>query len=173
MARKGSVAPKERINIVYKPKTNGEEDVELPFKMLVMADLTGRPKQGPVEQRKPVKIDKDTFAAIMENMDLGLEVRVPSRLTDDDNAVLDAKLRFASLSDFTPQGVATQVPELQRLLELREALSSLKSPLGNRPEFRKRIQAILSDETARQRLLEELQLDEASEDDEETVTGPQ
>ena len=30
MAKEASVAPKERINIVYKPATNMDEDVELP-----------------------------------------------------------------------------------------------------------------------------------------------
>lgn len=36
----GSYAPKERINITYKAKTNGQnEDVELPLKLMVMANL--------------------------------------------------------------------------------------------------------------------------------------
>ena len=39
---KNSVAPKERINITYKTKTNNQEaDVELPLKLMVMANLTG------------------------------------------------------------------------------------------------------------------------------------
>jgi type VI secretion system protein ImpB len=33
MAKEGSVAPKERVNIVYKPATvDGAEEVELPLK---------------------------------------------------------------------------------------------------------------------------------------------
>lgn len=39
----GSYAPKERINITYKAKTNGQnEDVELPLKLMVMANLKGK-----------------------------------------------------------------------------------------------------------------------------------
>ena len=56
-----------------------------------------------------------------------------------------------------------QVPELQKLIELREALVALKGPLGNMPAFRQRLEQILEDENARQKLMEELQSIEARE----------
>ena len=71
-----------------------------------------------------------------------------------------ANLKFESMKDFTPGGVAQQVPEFAKLLELREALSALKSPLGNRREFRKQIEDILKDKSARAKLMAELGLDE-------------
>ena len=41
--KEGSVAPKERVNITYKPATGGaQEDVELPLKILMLGDFTGR-----------------------------------------------------------------------------------------------------------------------------------
>ncbi len=166
MAKKGSVAPKERINIVYKSKVDGQEDVELPFKMLIMQDLTGQQKETDVEEREPVKIDRDTFNEVMSSYDLNMDLSVKDQLSDDSDGLLPMHLKFKTLKDFTPDGIATQVPELQKLLELRDALSSLKSPLGNKGNFRKRIQAILSDETARQQMLKELGLDEASDSEE-------
>ena len=45
------------------------------------------------------------------------------------------------------------------LLELRDALQALKGPMSNRPEFRKKIQEIIKDEAAREKLLKELNLD--------------
>ncbi|MBR2112138.1 MAG: type VI secretion system contractile sheath small subunit, partial [Helicobacter sp.] len=37
-----STPPKERINITYKSKTNGQSpEVELPLKLMVMANFTG------------------------------------------------------------------------------------------------------------------------------------
>ena len=41
---------------------------------------------------------------------------------------------------------------------LREALIALKGPMGNVPAFRKHLQNLLTDETARQRLASELSL---------------
>jgi type VI secretion system protein ImpB len=43
-------------------------------------------------------------------------------------------------------------------MELRNALTALKSPLGNKPEFRKKLQSLLDDKDARAKLMEELGL---------------
>ena len=72
--------------------------------------------------------------------------------------------KFDTLKDFEPEQVVNQVPELRKLLELRQALMALKGPLGNVPAFRKAIQGILDDEGAKSQLLAELGLDkDASE----------
>jgi type VI secretion system protein ImpB len=65
-------------------------------------------------------------------------------------------LNFAGLRSFEPEQIARQVPELRKLLELREALVALKGPLGNVPGFRKAIQGVLDNEAARQKLVGEL-----------------
>lgn len=161
MAKKQSKAPKERVNITYRPATNAAEAVELPFKMLVLADITGEQDDRPFEERPPVRIDKDNFTDVLRETGVKLAVNVPNRLEEgEDSGELAAKLKFQSLKDFTPGGVAKQVPELAKLLELREALSALKSPLGNRRDFRKRIEEILGDEGARARLMAELGIEE-------------
>jgi predicted signal transduction protein with EAL and GGDEF domain len=64
--------------------------------------------------------------------------------------------QFKTINDFGPEAVAKQVPEMSKMLELREALNALKGPLGNIPAFRKKIQAIIQDETARAAILAEL-----------------
>ena len=48
------------------------------------------------------------------------------------------------------------VPELQKLLEMREALVALKGPLSSVPKFRRKLQKIVRDDTARESLLGEL-----------------
>jgi type VI secretion system protein ImpB len=69
-------------------------------------------------------------------------------------------LQFETLKDFDPENIVRQVPELNKLLELRQALTALKSPLGNLPAFRRAIQSILADEAAREKLLKELKIED-------------
>jgi type VI secretion system protein ImpB len=159
MSDKGSVAPKERVNIVYKSHTGDQtEDVELPLKMLVLGDFTGRASDEIVEERPTININKENFDDVLKNYGLNLNLSVPNKL--DENASEDDKmpveLKMSTMKDFSPDNIAEQVPELKSLLELRKSLLALKGPLGNVPAFRKAIQGILSDDEAREKLLNEL-----------------
>lgn len=162
MSKEGSVAPKERVNITYKAATgDAQEQKELPLKMLVLGDFTGRKDDRPVEERKPINIDKDNFDQVMGEQKLSATFAVPNTLTDEKGAELSLTLKFDTLADFNPEGVVNQVSELKALLELRNALIALKGPLGNLPAFRKKIQTLLGDDDARKKLMEELGIKEA------------
>ncbi len=155
MASEGSVAPKERVNIVYKSDTGGaKEEKELPLKMLVLGDFTQRADSTPVDQRKPVDINKDNFNDVLAAQKLKLQIGAKNTLAGEGE--LPVQLEFKTINDFGPEAVAKQVPEMSKMLELREALNALKGPLGNIPAFRKKIQAIIQDETARAAILAEL-----------------
>ncbi|MGF1742211.1 type VI secretion system contractile sheath small subunit [Vibrio profundum] len=161
MSREGSVAPKERINIRYVPATGDvQDDVELPLNMMVVGDFTARADETPIEERNPINIDKDNFNEVLEGYSPNVKVNVENRLSDEDDAQLGVDLTFKNMKDFSPEAIVKSVPELNSLLELREALVALKGPLGNVPAFRKRIAAVLQDEDARNKLLTELKLDE-------------
>ena len=161
MAKEGTVAPRERVNITYRPATgDAKEDVELPLKLLVMGDFTGAPDDRPLEKREPVNIDKDNFDDVLKAQKLGLNINVPNRLSGKEGDEMSVKLNIASMKDFGPEALAEQVPELKKLLELREAVKSLKSPLLNVPEFRKKIQELVKDESARKQLLKEVGIEE-------------
>lgn len=159
MAKKnGSVAPKERINITYVPATNGEQqEVELPLRLLVMGDFLGREEDAALEDRVSVRINKDNFNDVMAEKDLGVKQSVANVLSEDDGDTLSIDLKFRCIDDFSPDAIARQIPELNKLLELREALVALKGPLGNVPAFRKQLQAMLGDESARNKLAKELE----------------
>lgn len=159
MAREGSVAPKERVNIVYKPATgNAQEEVELPLKILMVGDYTNRADDRALEDRAPINVDKDNFTQVLAEQKLELNLGVADKLSNEPGAQLAVNLKFKKLSDFTPEGIADQVPEMRRLLELRSALTALKGPLGNVPAFKKKIQNLLGDEASRGKLMEELGL---------------
>ncbi|MDO5536419.1 MAG: type VI secretion system contractile sheath small subunit [Desulfovibrionaceae bacterium] len=161
MAKEGSVAPKERVNIVYRPATgNVQEDVELPLKLMVLGDFTQRADDRAVEDRAPVSVDKDNFNDVMKAQGLSLNINVPNKLADDPDAQMAVNLKFEKLSDFSPDAVVSQIPELTKLLQLREALKALKGPLANVPDFRKKVQEMVTNEAARDTLLKELGLDD-------------
>lgn len=155
MASEGSVAPKERVNIVYKSDTGGaKEEKELPLKMLVLGDFTQRADSTPVDQRKPVDINKDNFNDVLAGQKLKLQIGAKNTLAGEGE--LPVQLEFKTINDFGPEAVAKQVPEMSKMLELREALNALKGPLGNIPAFRKKIQALIQDEATRAAILAEL-----------------
>lgn len=160
MAKEGSVAPKERINITFKPAIGGaQEEIELPLKLLVLGDFTQQADERKVEDRKPISIDKNNFDEVLANQKLGLTLSVPNRLQDeDDSQELAMDLRIHSMKDFNPASLVDQVPEMKKLMELRDALMALKGPLGNAPAFRKAIESVLEDEDSRGRVLGEIGL---------------
>ncbi|NTX16804.1 type VI secretion system contractile sheath small subunit [Myxococcus sp. CA056] len=163
MSKESSVAPTERVNIVYKPATgNAQEQVELPLKVLMMGDFTGQSDDRPLEQRAPINVDKGNFNEVMAQQNLKVTLTAADKLSSDAGATMNVSLQFKNLSDFTPESVVNQVPELKKLLELRSALNALKGPLGNLPAFRKKLQALLADEEGRKALIKELGLEEKS-----------
>ena len=162
MSQEGSVAPKERVNVVYRPATgDAKEEVELPLKMLVMGDFTQQSDERAVEDRNPINVDKDNFDEVLAAQNLKLDTFVGNKLDDKDpEAQMHVELDFKSLKDFDPDAIIKKVPELNKLLELREALKAVKGPLGNIPDFKKKIAAIVDDKDAREKLLGELGIED-------------
>lgn len=163
MSKDQSVAPKERINITYKSATGDvAEDVELPFRTLVLGDFKGRSDDALVEERKPVAIDKDNFDDVLREQGVKLEMNVPDHLSGREGAELPVTLAMRSMKDFEPEHIAEQVPAMKQLLELRAALTALKGPMSNAPAFRKRLAASVADPDARAKLLAELGLESSA-----------
>ena len=159
MGKDATVAPKERVNILYKTEIGGaQEEVELPLNILVMGEYNPNVPEDEksLEDRKTVSVDKDNFNDVLEKQNLGLTASVPDKLSGEKDASLTVDLKFKSLNDFGPEAIVKQVPELKKLLELRNALTALKSPLGNVPAFRKKLQSLLGDEANRAKLMAEL-----------------
>jgi type VI secretion system protein ImpB len=157
MAKETSVAPRERVNIVYRPATgDAKEEVELPLKMLVLGDFTFRPDDRRVEDLEPINVDKDNFNEVLKAQDINVSVTVPNKLSGEPEEEMNVTLKFESIKDFGPEAITKNTPELNQLLELRKALTSLKGPLSNVPGFRKKIQELVKDDATKEQLLKEL-----------------
>ncbi len=152
----GSNAPRERINITYKAKTNGQEtDVELPLKLMVMASLTGGIGELPLEEREITQINKVNFNQVMQKLNISSKFSVKNTLGMGAEE-LDIDLKISSMKDFSPDGIVMQIPDLNKLIRLREALVALKGPMGNIPDFRKAVLAALRDKKTKEKLLLEI-----------------
>ena len=107
MAKEPSVAPKERVNIVYRASVGDiKEDVELPLKTLVMGDFTGRHDERSLENREPINVDKDNFNDVMKAQGIHLNFTVPDKLSKQPDSDLDLHLNIESINDFGPEAIA-------------------------------------------------------------------
>lgn len=161
MAKKntGSVAPKERINISYKPATgNARESVELPFKLMVLGDFLCRQDERIVEDREPVNVNNNNFDDVMKDANLHLNISVNNHLDQKDGSEINVDIDVKSLKDLEPDSLMKAVPELRRVYELRESLLALKGPLGNNPQMRRAIMAMVKDKDQRGKLIQEIGL---------------
>lgn len=159
MSKDGSVAPKERVKITYKPDLgDAVEERELPMRLMVMGDFTGREDDTPLEERAPITVDKHNFDEVLANHNVGLNISVQNEMSGIPNDELGVHLDIRNMKDFSPESVARQIPELRALLEIREALVALKAPLTNNARLRKALQGMVEDEGSLNSILDELDL---------------
>jgi len=152
MPKEGSVGPRSRINIKYTAAIgDAQKEIELPLRMLVMGDFTGRADSTPLAERQATSVNKDNFAEVMSQQKLGAKIAVKDQLSGDPDSQLAVDLKFDSLKDFTPGQVAHQVPELAKLMQVRDALMALKADL-NKADFRKKLETLVTDPELRAKL---------------------
>lgn len=158
--KEGSAPPMERINIVYKSLRDGvQEEIELPMKLMVVGDFSFKADETPLEERKAINLDKDNFNDVMAQQKISSSFAVSNKLSGKEGDEMAVNLNLGGMKDFTPAEIAKQVPEMKKLLELREALVGLKSPLGNSVAFRKKLEELLKDPAQREKLMKELGVD--------------
>ena len=146
MAKEGSIAPEERINIIYKSVKEGEVQGELPLNILVLGDFKGRPDEALLEDREEMQIaSKEDFRRELAAQQISLDIAVPDVLSDEPDGQMHVRLNFKSMADFGPEGLLKQIPALMELKRMRDALSGLKGPLENQPSFRRLLNDLVSD----------------------------
>jgi len=161
MAKKQSESPKERINITYTPKDGGlNEEIEVPFKMMVLGDYNPNEEFTTVEDRKPINVTKNNFNDVLKEQNIKIDISVPNKLSGDEEATIQTSLSISSMEDLTPEKIVDQVDEMKKLKELRNALMSLKGPLGNIPAFRKAIAGAINNPEEAKKLLDELGIED-------------
>lgn len=142
-----------RVQIEYDVEIYGaEKQVQLPFVMGVMSDLSGNPTEplGDVASRKFTEIDVDNFDDKLKAMKPRAAFTVPNTLTGEGNLAVD--MTFESMDDFSPAAIARKVGALKELLEAREQLSNLLTYMDGKSGTYPLIERMLKDPSLLQAL---------------------
>lgn len=149
--------PPSRVNIRYVKYTGGaQEQVELPLKLLLVGDFTGKMDNTPLEERKKLSITKDNFESVMREQKLRVSMVVPNRLSGEDGDEVKVDLDVESLNSFNPDEVVRKVPELAKMLEIRDLLVDLKARVITNRKFRLALEKIVRDKAQVEQIMQEL-----------------
>lgn len=137
-----------RVQISYEDPYDAQKKVELPFVMGVMSDLSGNASQvdkPTVADRKFSDVDMDNVEAYMKSVAPAAQFRVDDKLSGEANQKLGVNLNFNSMDDFSPAGVAKQVPALNALLEARAQLANLQRYMDGKVAAETQLKKLLND----------------------------
>lgn len=152
--------PKSRLTLTYRTTVRGEpEDVQLPFRVLVMGDLSGGTsvdRKVDLDQRKLRGLDGKNLDGVMRDMKASVTVSVPNKIDPDKQSDLNVTLPITSMKSFTPAEIANNVPKIKALTVLKKLLLEVQANLDNRKEFRRLVRALAQDKDAVEKLLAEL-----------------
>jgi type VI secretion system protein ImpB len=165
--------PKSRITLTYRTNITGkEEDVTLPFRVLVLGDFskgssTDRQKQDEQGKRllkdgKPVEKDLEErklrsitgtgklLDKVMKDMDMSLEFEVADKVR---GGTMDVKLPITSMKSFHPDEIVNHVPKLKALLLMRKLLVEMQTDIDNNKQVRNKLYDIYSNSELRKALI--------------------
>ncbi len=139
----------DRINLVFESRTGDRaEAVELPFKVLVLADLTLDRRSEYFGEQVPVRLDEPNINVLFQQLKPVLNLKVEDCLSDQ-GGELELGFAFGSMADFTPARVVNSVPALAALLAFNDSLTRLtteRAPLQVEADI-DLIQAVLDAES--------------------------
>ena len=154
----GKVRP-PRVQITYDVEDGGATaSRELPMVAGVISDLSGD-SEDPVEYNKREFVDVEAGGVdrYMKRVAPKLNMSVADKISgDDDGAELPVELNFESIDDFSPLGVATQLPQTKKLLEARRQLADLYSKVEANDKLDGILGDVLSDTEKQEQLRKEL-----------------
>ena len=162
--RVGRVRP-PRVQITYDVEDGGAtESRELPLVAGVISNLSGD-SADPVEyaQRRFVEVEQGGVNGLMKRIGPALKFTVPNEITGEEDSEVAVDLSFESMDDFSPLGVATQIPETKKLLEARQRLADLYGKVESNERLDGILGDILSDDGKQAQLRAELGIDDAQD----------
>jgi type VI secretion system protein ImpC len=141
-----------------RPEKQGVSLPGIPLKILVVAEMTGRDlATGRSNSRaERIRVDKDSFGQVLAGFGLRVTLDVPDRLSGRKDPLL-VELQFPDLKGFRPEAVAQQVPATRDLLQMRQALSEVRSGRLGLSEARDKLAGLQASSSLVGRVLELLE----------------
>lgn len=136
-----------RVHISYQDPYDAEKQVELPFVMGIMSDLSGNAstvEKAPMAERKFANVDMDNFDEYMSSVKPAVTFRVENKLGEGSGEQMGVNLTFNKMADFDPAAVAKQVPAMRALLEAREQLANLQRYMDGKAAAEGQLKQLLS-----------------------------
>ncbi|HTE51631.1 MAG TPA: type VI secretion system contractile sheath small subunit [Kofleriaceae bacterium] len=161
-----NMVPKSRISLTYDTRQPDQprQEKELPLRLLVLGDLTGRawrpetpgaPAPADDFERRAIHdLNGRNLDAVMEKLDIKIELKGIANHIDKGGAPVDVTIPVRSMASFEPGEVVNHVPSTQRLLQVRKLLLELQACVDNNKQFRRLVRELTS--PARAPLLEQL-----------------
>ncbi|QDC10322.1 type VI secretion system contractile sheath small subunit [Oceanicola sp. D3] len=137
-----------RVQIAYEDPYDSEKNVELPFVMGVMADLSGNSsavEKDPMAERKFTQVDTENFDDYMDAVAPGVSFNVDNKLGEEEGEKLGVSLNFSKMSDLDPGEIAKQVPALKKLLDARDELANLQRYMNGKSGAQDQLRKLLAD----------------------------
>lgn len=130
-------------------RTGGQDaptTVDMPLRLLVLGDFTPESPGSSdwSESSHLIRVDKDNFQTVMQQLNPCLSLDVPNRLSEQPRE-LTVNLHFPEMKAFRPEGIAQQVDVLAKLLEIRQLANQLEDQEIALSEFEGQLQQIGAD----------------------------
>jgi type VI secretion system protein ImpB len=163
-----NTVPRSRITLTYDTRQPDQprKEKELPLRLLVMGDLTGRalrPAPAPgappapkddFEDRKIHDLNGRNLDAVIGKLGIAVELQGVTNHIDRTGAPFDVKIPIKSMASFEPGEIVQHVPSTRRLLQIRKLLLELQAYVDNNKQFRRLVRELTS--PPRAALLEQL-----------------
>jgi type VI secretion system protein ImpB len=163
-----NTVPKSRIMLTYDTRQPDQprKEKELPLRLLVVGDLTGRsmkPEPAPgdpprpkdeFEERKIHDLNGRNLDAVMSKLDIHVELKGIANHVEKGGAPFDITIPITSMASFEPGEVVNHIPSTRRLLQIRKLLLELQACVDNNKQFRRLVRELTS--PPRAALLEQL-----------------
>lgn len=109
----------ERINLTFQDHEN--KDVELPFRILVMTDLTSDQRSEEIADNNLIRVENGV-SQLLASQNVRLSRTLENKLNPGTDSIIQLDYQLTGLDDFAPDSLIAGIPELSSALQLHRQL---------------------------------------------------